>query len=297
MNNSEKNINRPSRRLRTIAVIPSLFTLLNGVFGFAAIHFTARGISEPPDKLELLLHNPQLTFFAAAAWMIVLAMFIDAIDGFVARMSGSASDFGGQLDSLSDVISFGVAPAFLMLRVVEQYFQESATPFFGSFWGRLLWLVAAMYICCSILRLARFNVENTPDESSHKQFSGLPTPAAAGVLAALVLLYSDIPELKTSSHIIVYLLPFVTFFIALLMVSNIPYAHVINQFLKGRKPFEYLVLIVLVSIPLFWKLQLTLALISTVYALSGTVIWLWRKRREMRKTAKAKPSHSRNPVE
>ena len=102
---------RAQRRLRQIAVLPSLVTLLNAICGFAAIHFAARGMNEPN---RLWLHKPELTFFAAAAWMIFLAMIADALDGRLARMSRSTSSFGGQLDSLSDMVSFGLAPAFLM---------------------------------------------------------------------------------------------------------------------------------------------------------------------------------------
>ncbi len=273
-----KRKKRKPKRLRTIAIIPSLVTLLNGVFGFAAIHFAARGMNEPN---RIWLEKPaELTFFAAAAWMIFMAMIADSLDGFLARRAGSASDFGGQLDSLCDVISFGVAPAFLVLRVVESGLQETATPIFGSFWGRLLWLVAAMYVCCTALRLARFNVENTTDESSHQTFSGLPSPAAAAVIASLVLLYSDfapalVKNVPVSSYthifalIILYCLPFISVALALLMVSRIPYIHIVNQYIRGRKPFYYLVVVVIIFLLLLWKPQLTIAVGSLVFMFSG----------------------------
>ena len=289
MNDSKLRNRKKRRRLRNIAVLPSLITLMNGLCGFAAIHFAARGMNEPD---RLWFKNPELTFFAAAAWMIFFAMVADAVDGFVARRSGSTSNFGGQLDSLADVISFGVAPAFLMLRVVESGLQASASPLFCDYTGRLLWLVAALYVCCAILRLARFNVENAPEESAHLKFSGLPTPAAAGVVAAWVLLYSDLmPELREQlpglswfAPVIIYLLPFLTAGVALLMVSRVPYLHVVNQFIRGRRPFEYLVILIFLILLLIWKLQLTLAIGSVTYAISGAIQWLrqWKKKVEIK---------------
>lgn len=277
--------NRTGRRLRRIAVLPSLVTLLNAVCGFTAIHFTARGMNEPD---RLWLERPELTFFAAAAWLIFLAMVADSLDGWLARMSRSASSFGGQLDSLADVISFGVAPAFLMLRVVESSLGEvigTASPAFGSLPGKLLWLVAAMYICCTALRLARFNVENAPDDSAHLSFSGLPSPAAAGVVASLILLHHDIcRELagssvssvaQVASTIIVHSLPFVVFFVALLMVSNIRYPHLLNRYVRGRRPFSYVVYTFLVLLILVWQLQLALVVSFVGYAATGSVRWLW----------------------
>ncbi|MBN1765402.1 MAG: phosphatidylcholine/phosphatidylserine synthase [Sedimentisphaerales bacterium] len=275
------------RRLRHILVLPVLITLANGLCGFTAIHYTTKGMTGPD---QLLLHKPEITFFATGAWFIFLAMVCDALDGFVARKSGSSSNFGAQLDSLSDVISFGVAPAFLMLGVMESSLKEivyPAVPVFGTFSGKLLWIAAACYVCCALLRLARFNVETTPDISSHMIFNGLPSPAAAGVIAAQVLLLHDLgPELqrdiapevvRIGSLVIIYMLPFITVGVALLMVSRMPYSHIVNQYIQGRKPFEYVVVLVLLLLLLIWKLQLTLAAGSLIYALSGPVRWLWRK--------------------
>jgi len=172
------------RNLRGIAVLPSLMTLMNAICGFTAITFTARGMSDP-DKL--LLVRPELTFFAAAAMMIFLGMIADVLDGRLARMARSTSSFGGHLDSMSDMISFGVAPAFLMLVVVENSLSDigPVSPVFGSISGRLLWLIAAMYVCCTALRLARYSVETGPSEAVLMFFKGLPCPAAAGVISSM----------------------------------------------------------------------------------------------------------------
>ena len=274
------------KRLRRIAVLPVLMTLLNGVCGFTAINFAARGMDDPH---RLLIVKPELTFFAAAAMMIFLGMVADALDGRLARMARSTSSFGGHLDSMSDMLTFGAAPALLMLWVVEASLTEirPASPIFGTLPGKLLWLTAAMYVCCAALRLAKFNMENSPEESSHMEFEGLPSPAAAGVIASLVLLYSDIcRELKNGiapqfaaifSQIIVYALPILTVAVALLMVSQISYHHVVNRLIRGRKPFGDVVRLVLVVLLLFWQLQLTLAIVFLTFSASGAVRWVWHR--------------------
>ena len=153
------------QRLKYVTILPSLVTILNGVCGFTAIALAGKGE------------------FAKAGYMILLAMIADMLDGRLARMSKSTSSFGGQLDSLCDVISFGVAPAFLMLKVLEYKlagFAEFNLTTIESFLQRFIWLAAAAYISCAAIRLARFNVENEEDESAHMSFIGLPTPAAAG---------------------------------------------------------------------------------------------------------------------
>src|SRR5207248_6808202 len=157
-----------------IAIIPTLLTLGNGVCGFAAILCASRipaGASVGADPN-----------FALAGWLIIAAMLFDALDGYVARLSKTASKFGGELDSLCDAISFGVAPAFLLLRLGPAW--DPQRPILHQ----LCTGIAVLYMVCAILRLARFNVENTPDPASHRRFRGLPSPGAAGCLASLGIL-------------------------------------------------------------------------------------------------------------
>ena len=140
------------RILKTTAVLPSLFTISNGLLGFAA-------------------------------------MICDMLDGRLARLTRRTSDFGGQLDSLCDVISFGVAPAVLMLRTVmgAVHGQVGKVAFLAPLSDvgieRILWCAAGVYVAGAALRLARFNVENEPDESAHMLFRGLPSPGAAAAVA------------------------------------------------------------------------------------------------------------------
>jgi CDP-diacylglycerol--serine O-phosphatidyltransferase len=233
------------QRLRYIAILPSLITLINGVCGFAAIVFASRGFA------SFAFHDLESSNFAWAGYMIIIAMIADMLDGRIARMSQTTSSFGGQLDSLCDMISFGVAPAFLVLKVMSfklVALVDPTMPAQEGFLSRFIWLAAAIYVACSAIRLARFNVENEEDETSHMSFIGLPTPAAAGVLASLVMFHQNVmPGFGTETtlyaiteSIIIYALPFVTIGIAVLMISRVPFPHVVNQYLKGRKPIAYL---------------------------------------------------------
>src|SRR5262249_36062758 len=192
-------------------------------------------------------------YFALSGWLIFAAMVFDALDGFVARLSKAASDFGGQLDSLCDAISFGAAPAFLLLRMGPGL----------DDWPRMhrvLAVVATLYMVCTILRLARFNVENTPDPASHRRFRGLPSPAAAGCLAALAVLRSRLLQEWSTANPDVLLgvlnacATVGALLVALLMVSRLPYPHLTNQILRGRKRFGHLIQIILAAL-LLWMLQ------------------------------------------
>jgi len=257
------------QRLKYITILPSLVTILNGVCGFAAIILTSKGA------------------FALAGYLILLAMIADMLDGRLARMSQSTSSFGGQLDSLCDTISFGVAPAFLMLGILEHKLE--LTGFVGeSFLQRFIWLAATAYVICATIRLARFNVENEEDESAHMSFMGLPTPAAAGVIVSLVIFHQEIilPGLVAENtqaflsfceNAIIYLLPFLVLGVAVLMVSRIRYPHILNQYLRGKKPFAYLIRVLLLFAFVLWSIQVALVLIFCGFAASSFLKWLYYK--------------------
>jgi len=261
------------QRLKYITVLPSLITVLNGVCGFAAIVFTSKGAISTD---EFSYHKLQLSYFAMAGYMILLAMIADMLDGRLARMSQSTSSFGGQLDSLCDIISFGVAPAFLMLKILEHKFVTSVglNPTVEDFLQRFVWLAAAAYISCTAIRLARFNVENEEDESAHMSFIGLPSPAAAGVIVSLVIFQQEnVPEF----NVIAYALPFLTLAVAGLMVSRIRYPHIVNQYFKGKKPFAHLIRVLLLFAFVIWSRQAALVLIFCSFAASSFVKWLYYK--------------------
>jgi CDP-diacylglycerol--serine O-phosphatidyltransferase len=252
------------QRLNYIAILPSLVTILNGVCGFTAIIFAGK------DPNDIGLYS----CYAIAGYLVILAMVADMIDGRLARMNKSTSSFGGQLDSLCDIISFGVAPAFLMLKVLE-YELVQASMGDEKLLHRFIWLAGAAYISCAAIRLARFNVENEEDESAHMSFIGLPTPAAAGVIVSLIIFHQDtLPEVLDENGIayalcesaIMFALPVIVLSVALLMVSRFRYPHVLNQYLKGKKPFAQLIKAVLVVVFAFWQLPAALMLVFCGFA-------------------------------
>lgn len=275
-------------RIRTIAMLPSMITLVNGVCGFAAIALAAKG----PE------------YFNMAAYLIFYAMIADVLDGRVARISNATSSFGGQLDSMCDVISFGAAPAFMMLSVVQASRAEligSAEMVLGDFFDRFIWVSAIAYLSCATIRLARFNVENEEDESAHMAFSGLPSPAAAGVIAALImfsqLLVTDsdfkAPFFEGLHFGILYALPFVTLSCGLLMVTRVRYLHLFNRIFRGSKPMNYLYFALFtVGIIALCGLPLALVISFGAFAYSGPIRWAWRK---VRRT-KTIPSAHQNPA-
>jgi len=283
------------QRLKYITVLPSLITILNGVCGFAAIAFASKGMAAGINQFSY--HKLQLPYFAMAGYMVLLAMIADMIDGRLARMSKSTSSFGGQLDSLCDIISFGVAPAFLMLKVLEYKltgFAES-NPAIGNFLQRFIWLAAAAYISCAAIRLARFNVENEEDESAHMSFVGLPTPAAAGVIVSLVIFHQEtLPELSVKNtqayliceNAIIYALPFLVLGMAVLMVSRIRYPHILNQYIKGKKPFAHLMRVLLFLGLVIWSRQAALVLIFCGFAASGFSKWFYYRVVILRRSAR-----------
>jgi CDP-diacylglycerol--serine O-phosphatidyltransferase len=276
------------QRLKYITILPSLITILNGVCGFAAIVLTSKGPASPVA---------QFSPFAMAGYLILVAMIADMLDGRLARMSQSTSSFGVQLDSLCDIVSFGVAPAFLMLRILESKLAGFAdpSPALASLLHRFIWLTAATYISCAAIRLARFNVENEEDESAHTSFVGLPTPAAAGVVVSLIIFHQEtLPQLSTQNsraylvcdNTIMYLLPFLALGLAVLMVSRIRYPHILNQIIKGKKPFAHFIRVLLFLALITWSRQTALVLIFCGFAASGFVKWGYQRIALSRRNAK-----------
>lgn len=278
------------QRLKYITILPSLVTILNGAFGFMAIIFASKGsgVVSVDSKLPFFAFG-STTYFAMSGYMILVAMIADMLDGRIARRVQSTSSFGGQLDSLCDVISFGVAPAFLMLNFLEHGLASIGLSD-ESLLRRFIWLSAAAYMSCAAIRLARFNVENEEDESAHMSFMGLPTPAAAGVLVSLIIFHQEtLPTLG-----VICILPFLALGISILMVSRIRYPHILNQYLKGKKPFEYLIrLLLLLAFIFVTSIQAALVLIFCGFAASSFVRWLYYRVLNLRSVVKLR--HRINP--
>ena len=263
------------RKVPPISMVPTLLTLGNLICGFAAIHYASKPIGS-----TAMFDWSTLT---VSGLLIFIGMFFDAIDGSVARLTKSTSDVGAMLDSLADIVTFGVAPAFMMLNLVNMYYASDATqtsiigPDAGDVFAKAIWGAAAVYVCCAALRLARFQVETTSDDiESHRFFDGLPTPGAAGAVASLIVLHQHLlarsPEASSSAvfeKAFALGIPFVTILCALAMVSRIRYAHFVNRYLAPKRDFSYMArVIVPIVFASNWP-QITLAVGFTAYALSG----------------------------
>ena len=274
---------KKKRRLKYIAVLPSFITLMNGACGFIAIVFASRN-SEINWNL-FFMRRSSITFFALAGYLVFLAMVADLLDGRVARLTRTTSSFGGQLDSLSDAISFGVAPAFLMLKLLEFHLGHLRLDNlrFVRLLERGVLFAGIFYAMCAVVRLARFNVENEEDESAHMNFAGLPSPAAAGVVVSLAVFQQQllpwitgrIPEmLRTFELITVFALPLVTFLTGILMVSRIRYPHVANQLLRSKKSLPSLLVIFAFGLFIVWNIQLAMVAGFCGFALFGVFRWI-----------------------
>lgn len=254
------------RPLRTVAVLPTLITLGNLFCGFLAVSKIADALAAEVET-GILDVQKMLT----AGYLIFLAMVFDAFDGFVARLTRSSSDFGGQLDSLCDAVSFGLAPAFYAKVMME----HAASEGIREIHPKLALLLTAPFVLCAILRLARFNVQLEHEDEAHDAFQGLPTPAAAGLIAAICLLYLDVGVarlLPFDRRFLVYALLPIAPLLAFLMVSKVHYVHFVSKVTRGRRSLQHLVGILSLVVVFAFYPELFLAVGLAVYVLSGPVI-------------------------
>lgn len=229
-------------RQRGIYLLPNLFTTAALFSGFYAI---IAGMSGD---------------FQAAAIAIVVAGVFDALDGRIARMTNTSSAFGVEYDSLSDMVSFGLAPALVM-------FNWALAPI-----GKLGWAIAFAFSACAALRLARFNTQ--VGSVDKRYFVGLSSPPAAGLLAGIVWVGHDVEVGRE----LTILAAIVTLLAALLMVSNVKYFSFKTIDLKGRVPF--VAILVVVALFTLFAIQPDVVLLSmaVVYGSSGPLMWLWRRK-------------------
>lgn len=242
-----------------IYLLPNLMTAGNLFCGFLALTRIVEADLLSPG-FEAVIRE--------ALFFILLACIFDLLDGRVARMGGFESPFGREFDSLADVVSFGVAPAFLVHRVVlADVFVKH--PEFG-------WFIASLYLLCGAFRLARFNVLATyAGTGGGKEFTGFPIPAAAGVVASLTLFILWIEEKNFPKGWWRFLLPIVLVFLSIMMVSQVRYPAFKNVNWRTSTPFTKAVLILaLVGVFLIlWKkvLPVVAPLVFTAYLLYGFI--------------------------
>ncbi len=277
------------RRIRTVAIFPTMFTLGNLVCGFFAIVVAARVDAptspEIPRAGDIAFRNPAGVMrqldptddthnCMLSGWLIFLAMIFDALDGHVARLAKQTTDFGAQLDSLCDVVTFGVAPGFLLVKMCPQFTYSHRD---------MVWMFAAAFAACAALRLARFNVE-TGEEDDHLNFSGLPSPAAAASIAGFAILFYELRrdghQLEYAAEIdryIQWILPYFALMVAALMVSRIPYPHLVNQMFRGQRSFGHLVGLVFALVVIFSIRGYAAPIIGSLYVLFAPARFAWRR--------------------
>lgn len=284
---------RPARTgiRKGIYILPNLFTTASLFAGFYGIISSLKGhaLANQLEHLRQLGMGEELLaqvgggpeavsqYFVVAAWAIMVSGVLDAMDGSVARLTNTLSDFGSEYDSLADLVSFGVAPAILM-------YSWALEPF-----GRWGWLACFLYVACAALRLARFNVQSGDVEK--KSFQGIPSPGAAGTIAVTVLFYlymsdfvtDDVARVTTMLKRNVLEFPhwgfmLLTFSAAILMVSNVRYRSTKNLDPLKRAPFISLLAVVGFIILVAAEPQLTLFFFGIAYFLSGPFEWLLFRR-------------------
>lgn len=246
--------------------LPTLLTLSNGLCGLASVLVASGSVGE---------FDASDRFYYAAIWIYV-GMLFDMLDGQAARLLKQTSRFGAQLDSMCDVITFGMAPVFLLLR-----FDEILHP-------RLMLAIAAIYLSCVLLRLARFNVE-VAQSDSHTAFSGLPSPAAAATIASFAVmigssriadaaLYQHLPwlssVLRATSMVAV---PTLSLVLAVLMISRVQYPHVVNRWLVKRYGFDVLAPLMVMIVLVVLSHEVTLPLLLFFFVMSAPITAIWHK--------------------
>ncbi len=251
---SEETKSETAKPHRGIYLLPNLFTTAALFAGFYAIVAAMGGR------------------FEAAAVAVFIAMILDGLDGRVARLTNTQSEFGAEYDSLSDMVSFGLAPALVMY----EWSLHSM--------GKLGWLAAFIYTAGAALRLARFNTQI--GIADKRFFQGLPSPAAAAVIVGLVWVGHDYDVVGTRLS---WLTLGVTVLIGLLMVSNVRYYSFKDLDLRGKVPFVAILVMILIFVLISIDPPQVLFGSFVLYAISGplTTIWLLLRRRRQRKAGEA----------
>ena len=259
--------------LRPGSLFANLLTIGNGVCGFAALVELSKIVE--PQTAELLESNTRHQM--VAGYLILLGMLFDAFDGKVARMVKGSTELGAQLDSLCDLVTFGVVPAFMIVQL-----NLGGDPR----WVHMVWFLSLAYFLGALLRLARFNVENSPEEEAHLCFKGLPSPAAAGCVASLVIFQAYVLQARQAEFIwfrqlgvledmqelarsITYLMPFLAIFLGFTMVSSrLKFEHIGSRIFAAAHSWEFFVSLIFAAV--------LLAVVPEVFlpiAFVGYLIW------------------------
>jgi CDP-diacylglycerol--serine O-phosphatidyltransferase len=253
------NQERSRRFKRGIYILPSLFTVGSLVCGYIAILATLKATGMEAEQGRFA--------FDTAAKALGWAVVFDGFDGRIARLTNSSSEFGKEFDSLADVITFGVAPAFLAfawgVRPVEEVFGTQLVQHLRD----AGWLITFAFLICGAARLARFNVDTGKPTSDRKHFVGLPIPAAAGVIAALIHCIKWPVNDWVWSPVWLAIVGVLGF----LMVSKVRYPSFKAIDLRRRRPYVVIILIGIIIYAIWTYSEPVLLAIALFYVFSGPV--------------------------
>ena len=260
-----KNLADTNHRLRRgLYLLPSLFTVGTLVCGYYAILTTLRG-----TQMMAAGASPSFagSIFDNASMAIGLAILFDGLDGRIARLTNAASNFGREFDSLADVIAFGVAPGLL----IYAWGVRSAIGVSGAEWTQHLraigWIASFAFLICGAARLARFNIDTSKPGGDRRFFVGLPIPAAAGVIAAVI--HWEKTPLTDWPITVIWLAA--TLALAFLMVSRVRYYTFKTLDLRRRRPYVTIIVIGLIVWLIVFYSEPVLLIIALTYALSGII--------------------------
>jgi len=256
------NAERKGSLRRGIYLLPSIFTVGTLVCGFFAILSVLKGIGLLSVGIGMGLG---MVAFDNAAKAIGWAIVFDGLDDRIARLTNSASDFGREFDSLADVVAFGVAPACLAYAWCARFAEGAEGLQLAHHVRQVGWLVAFAFLICGAARLARFNIESRKPTGDRRYFVGLPIPAAAGVIAAVVH-WSKVPP-RSWEYAVVWL--GMVAILALLMISRIRYFSFKTFDLRRRRPYLTVIIMGLCVWAIAVYSEPVLLLMALSYALSG----------------------------
>ncbi len=288
---AEPEVVQQRRRLIGISLLPAAATLGNLLCGFLAVFCCLLAMRAEYSGQAHVFHRLEQVFpthIAAGAYLIVLAMIFDALDGRLARLTRRTSEFGAQLDSLSDIVSFGVAPAALFVTLLlRPALGEPINQPDASRWQiRIGMACALVYLSCAAIRLARYNAENVKTESSQHRFSGLPSPGAAAAVVALLALHEELRQTGYAlwgvdwANVSRWVIALTAFAVAILMVSRLDYVHVFNVYVRRKHPPTHLVWLIVVLALGWYSFELLLVVLAFAYVLSGLLLGVFRRRLE-----------------
>ena len=258
------------RDAKILKCVPNALTIGNSLCGFIAILWTLRAYEKSGNP------SAMLWVFVVSSWLIFAAMIFDALDGLAARAFHAASMTGIQMDSLADMVTFGVAPATLVA-VLTNNLRGELKPMQML----VVYALCSIYLGCAALRLAIYNVKAITEHKNSKSFSGLPSPGGAAAICVTIFFVYALST-KDNSHAIlqrlVFILPGYAALLGLLMVSNIPYLHVGKWLVTMRRSYRKLLLFVVLMVLVAIFRVYALAAIVTGYILSGPLSLLLPKK-------------------